>query len=561
MPDSNSLDLTNAMTLEAWVRPTALSDWRTVLFKERPGAASTYSLWASEGSRPEVASFNGSTYAEAPGTGALPLNTWSHIAGTLSAGTLRFYLNGTQVGSVAAPGTMPNSTGPLRIGGNAIWPEWFAGQIDEVRVYNRALSQSEISTDSTTAISPDQAAPSAPATLTATGAIGRVTLNWSASNDNVGVTAYNVYRSTTSGFTPAPANRIAVVNSGTTYADSGLAAGTYYYRVTAVDAAGNESAPSPQAQGTATSDVDPPTVSMTAPANGANVSGTINLQASASDNVGVAGVQFLRGGQNLGAEDTAAPYDITWDTRTVANGTYQLAARARDAAGNQRTSATITVTVNNQARSQGLVGAYGFNEASGSTVTDASTAGNNGTISGTSAPTRTTAGRFGGALTFDGVNDWVTVPDASSLDLTNAMTVEAWVRPTALSNWRTVLIKEHGGESTYSLWASEGSRPEVAAFNGSTYAEAPGTAALPLNTWSHIAGTLSGGTLRFYLNGTQVGSVPASGTMPNSSGPLRIGGNAIWPEWFAGQIDEVRVYNRALSQSEIATDSTTAITP
>ena len=53
--------------------------------------------------------------------------------------------------------------------------------------------------------------------------------------------------------------------------------------------------------------------------------------------------------------------------------------------------------------------------------------------------------------------------------------------------------------------------------------------------------------------------MPASGTLPNSTGALRIGGNSIWSEWYAGLIDEVRVYNRALTQAEIQTDMQTAI--
>jgi Big-like domain-containing protein len=94
-------------------------------------------------------------------------------------------------------------------------------------------------------------------------------------------------------------------------------------------------------------DTTPPTVSITAPANGATVSGTINVSADASDNVSVAGVQFLLDGAALGAEDTAAPYSVALDTTKVANGSHTLTATARDAAGNHATSAPVTVTVSN----------------------------------------------------------------------------------------------------------------------------------------------------------------------------------------------------------------------
>ncbi|HKA39260.1 MAG TPA: Ig-like domain-containing protein, partial [Burkholderiales bacterium] len=75
--------------------------------------------------------------------------------------------------------------------------------------------------------------------------------------------------------------------------------------------------------------------------------GTITLAASASDNVGVAGVRFRIDGVNLGAEDTSAPYSISWNTTGVANGSHTVTAVARDAAGNTRTSAAVTVTVSN----------------------------------------------------------------------------------------------------------------------------------------------------------------------------------------------------------------------
>ena len=90
------------------------------------------------------------------------------------------------------------------------------------------------------------------------------------------------------------------------------------------------------------------------------------------------------------------------------------------------TTRQVSVTLNITSPSTGLVAAYGFEEASGTAVTDASGTGNAGTTNG---PTRITTGRFGRALNFDGVNDLVMIPDASSLDLTNRMTLEAYVYP------------------------------------------------------------------------------------------------------------------------------------
>ena len=93
-------------------------------------------------------------------------------------------------------------------------------------------------------------------------------------------------------------------------------------------------------------DKTPPSVSITAPASGATVSGTIKVSANATDNVGVAGVRFRVDGLDLGGEDTAAPYSASWNTLTASNGSHKLTATARDAAGNTATSA-VTVTVFN----------------------------------------------------------------------------------------------------------------------------------------------------------------------------------------------------------------------
>lgn len=198
----------------------------------------------------------------------------------------------------------------------------------------------------------------------------------------------------------------------------------------------------------------------------------------------------------------------------------------------------------------GPVGAWGFDERRGKTVRDSSGTGNAGRISGAVR----TRGRFGGGLSFDGRNDWVTVGDDASLDLTRAMTLEAWVRPTARGA-RSVLVKERGNRLSYGLYGL----PSAHVFT--TAERALRGSRLRLGRWSHLAMTWNGRTLRVHVNGSQVAAHALTGAAIASSGPLRIGGNSIWPEFFKGVIDEVRVYDRALSASEIARDRDAAITP
>jgi hypothetical protein len=95
-------------------------------------------------------------------------------------------------------------------------------------------------------------------------------------------------------------------------------------------------------------DTTPPTVSVTAPAAGASVSGTsVPVTASASDNVSVASVQFLADGAPIGAPVTSPPYQVSWDSTAVGNGSHVLTAKASDGAGNTTTSAGVSVTVAN----------------------------------------------------------------------------------------------------------------------------------------------------------------------------------------------------------------------
>jgi chitodextrinase len=94
-------------------------------------------------------------------------------------------------------------------------------------------------------------------------------------------------------------------------------------------------------------DTTAPTVSISSPSNGSTQSAAISLTATATDNIGVVGVQFKLDGADFGAEDTSSPYSIAWDTTTTANGSHTITAVARDAAGNTKTATNVTITVNN----------------------------------------------------------------------------------------------------------------------------------------------------------------------------------------------------------------------
>jgi hypothetical protein len=149
------------------------------------------------------------------------------------------------------------------------------------------------------------------------------------------------------------------------------------------DAANNRTTSSAVSVTVNNPDLTPPSVAMTAPTNGTTVGGVVIVSANASDNMGVAGVQFRIDGADLGSEDTTAPYALTWSTTTASNGLHTLAAVARDAAGNRTTSIAFNVTVNNTDLTPPTVSMFaptGGVTLTGTTVLSASAADNIGVI-------------------------------------------------------------------------------------------------------------------------------------------------------------------------------------
>ncbi|HEY7120191.1 MAG TPA: LamG-like jellyroll fold domain-containing protein, partial [Tepidisphaeraceae bacterium] len=195
--------------------------------------------------------------------------------------------------------------------------------------------------------------------------------------------------------------------------------------------------------------------------------------------------------------------------------------------------------------------------AAGTTAGDASGHGFVGTIANA---TWTTAGKFGGALSFNGANSWVTVADNALFHLTTGMTLEAWVKPNALDGWTNIIMKERPAGLAYALYASDNTdNPPAGYINRSTDVSSVGTSALSLGAWTHLATTYDGANLRLYVNGTLVRTQAVTGAITSSTSPIRIGGDSVWGEYFDGLIDEIRVYGRALSQSEVQADMNTAV--
>ena len=214
----------------------------------------------------------------------------------------------------------------------------------------------------------------------------------------------------------------------------------------------------------------------------------------------------------------------------------------------------------------GLVAAYSFDAGTGSTLADASGNGNNGTINGA---TWTTQAKYGNALAFNGTSSYVDFGNPPSLRNTGSMTWSAWVYATADPPDDGQIIAKSATGTGWQFKTSPDTGPERFAVGvsptGTSHTQRYSNTTRVLNTWYYVAGVYDAAAqaLHIYVNGqlddgTLRGTVPSSQSDPAENVTIgrRNGGF-----YFQGTIDELRVYNRALSQSEIQTDMNTRVTP
>lgn len=433
--DSAALDAGPELTLEAWVRPTTVSGYRMILDKTTTGQPSNYYLGLVEGAV-EFGFLGSAGWRDhrANGLGAA-VNAWTHVAAVYSDALngVRIYVNGVEVLSQSESSSLVANAEQLRLG-VGFSNEVFAGSLDEVRIYRRALTGAEIAADMNRPVS---------------GPPGSTTTTSSTS--------------------------------------------------TSTSTSSSNSLPGP------------PSTTSTSSSSTSSTSTSSSSSSSSS----------------------------ATSTSTT-------------------TSSSVTTTL-----PAGLVAAYGFEEGAGTTAADASGAGNTATLAGAAW---TAAGRYGRAIALDGATAFVAASDSVLLDAGGELSLEAWVNPTSVDGYRMVIDKATGGdESNYYLAIVDG-EVEFGFLDGGPARtwrnHSSAGAGLRTGEWRHLAAVYRDDldSVVLYVDGVAVLAATEPRSLVPNSYQLRIG-IGFPEEAFAGRIDEVRVYRRALTTADVRADMMTPIVP
>jgi hypothetical protein len=480
MPASNTsaLNLSSSMTLSGWVKTTSTRAESLISKYYTGGTEAGYLLkTTAQGTVAfRIGGSNSSAGAkEVTDTKKINDGNWHHVAVVVILGqSATFYIDGTQTSSFQFPSAAGTSPSPFQLGNidYVYYAYPFTGALDEVNVFNAALSASQV------------------ASL-------------------IGATRPVV--------TPP-------------------------------------SGPPP--------DTTPPTVSISSPTQSQTVSGTITVTASASDNVGVAGVKFQLDGVALGVEQTTAPYSVSWNTTTATNASHTLTAIARDAAGNTA-SASVSVAVNNvvtpppPATGPAPTAYWSFDASAINPAGAVDLAPNPAGLTiqnATSGP-----GKVNQALVFNGATS-VLSTYASKLELNTSMTLAAWIKTTNSTRAEAILSKYDAGgtEKGYLLRTGPTGKLTLQIGGGNLTQGAKmvtDTAVVNDGAWHHAAVVIQmGQSVTFYVDGVQTSAqplvtVPGSADAPFEVGQVPYSGYGL-P--FTGSIDEVKVFNSALTAAQVA---------
>ena len=469
-------------------------------------------------------------------------NTWYHVVATYDGTTKRLYVNGVQdPNTVTTSGSITNAGLSPTIGARGAGLDESSGKIDEVRIYNRALSPAEIKQLYLMGGSNDTRSGNSTITMGEMAILG--------TDDSNNADQIIAQQATTT----IPAN-IQSLSFYVSTAAGNLRLGVY-------DATGPGSGPGNKLAETNgfVPVVGWNTVSVTAPVY--LPAGTYWI-AFLSDNNGMhnwmgtpAQARYCYYGTAY-AGGLPDPFSAS-PTCNNFHGSFYATLTASTTISLPGTGSTHVNHSQNTRLTNGLVGMWSFNgqdtDWRTNTVSDVSGNGNTGMMINMATRTTPVAGKVGQAFSLTGTLDTVQVPTPSGvLGITDGLTIAAWVfLPSDLSSsdYPGILAKT----DTLTLWDYD----YYIAPSGipTFYSDSPGItlpaiSAVGTNQWHHIVVTHSGSTFTFYLDGGFDRQTTQAGTFANNSLPIWIGNDTSGAET-GGKLDEVRVYNRALSAAEI----------
>ena len=549
-------DFTGPFTISMWINPASLNWPAGILAREINGNQGYLLVLYPYNLHPNnpklcIEANDGTENACVAGTGVVGVGVWSLLTTVYDGTNMSLYVNGTLSAQTASALNPPANNGSLVFG----TPEQggfgrFNGSLEDIRLYSRALSASQISFLYNT----DVGAPNAPTNLQAFPGNRQMGLSWDAPTTGAIITDYTVnYRqSDTSTWTVFP-HPPSVVNEQVV---TGLTGGTSYdFEVIPVSAVGNGTASNIV---TATPTATPPAITVsvepkaTSTLPGTNITFTATVTNALNPSVTWSAL--------LGTITPEGLYTAPPNTGSSTLTDTITAASIQD----PTKSATTTVTV-----PPGLVGWWPLNEGTGSVAYDRSGQGNNGTWIGTpNSPSGTyyATGRMGSVAGYfsdsgnSSTNHGLTIGTQPVYDFTGPFTISMWVNPASTYPETLAIrgkIESNGNNSGYDgYWLDlYPSNPKLClqADYGSKNACVAGTGVVGVGVWSLLTTVYDGTNMSLYVNGTLSAQAASAITPPAIDSSLLFGIAVLGGhDSFNGSLEDIRLYSRALSASEIS---------
>ncbi len=503
-------------------------------------------VWSTNGE-------NGNSDMDSGDGNELQIGTWTHVVMVHDSLENKIYFDGVSVAEKEVIGDLNSTVHDLGIGYNIVdGGSYFNGLLDEIQIYNIALSDQQIADlyaeQSQAPDSTDTEAPSAPLDLIGNVSFTTVSLSWQPSTDNVAVAGYNVWQDSTKIQTTSATNAIAADLQALT---------TFTFAVTAVDESGNESAATTVVVTTGVEEA-PDTIPPSTPGNLEAMAGSNSIGLSwdpSTDNQAVAGYIVYVDGvlyDSLSASGTSIVI-----TGLESETLYTFEVQAFDLAGNLSEFAEITISTSApvDAGEDGLVAHYPFE----GNADDATPYLNHGVIAG-DVLFEEVPDRGGMAIKFDGDQDSVLAPNAVQLN-SDYTTVSFWVRvdDQNLQDAEAYILDFGHWDQRWKVslpqhlkivWTTNSKNAQFD--NAISNMDTRDGNELIKGFWWYITMVHDGVDDIIYLDGNEVNRQPAPGTLNSTGRELGMGSNPVeGGQYFNGALDELKIYNRALTGDEV----------